>query len=69
MHYNLFNQFNSVQSLSHFATPWQHARPPCPSPTPRASHMFGGGDVVVLSWWWCGGDDGGGDQAVVAIWG
>ena len=32
-------QFSSVQSLSHvwlFATPWlQHARPPCPSPTPR----------------------------------
>ena len=32
-------QFSSVQSLSHvqlFATPWtaQHARPPCPSPTP-----------------------------------
>ena len=31
--------FSSVQSLSHvrlFATPWmQHARPPCPSPTPR----------------------------------
>ena len=30
-------QFNSVQSLSRvrlFATP-QHARPPCPSPTPR----------------------------------
>ena len=27
----------SVQSLSHvqlFATPWMHARPPCPSPTP-----------------------------------
>ena len=37
MHYNLFNQFSSVQSLSRirlFATPWQHARPPCPSPTP-----------------------------------
>ena len=32
-------QFSSVQSLSHvrlLATPWsQHARPPCPSPTPR----------------------------------
>ena len=31
-------QFSSVQSFSHiwlFATPWmQHARPPCPSPTP-----------------------------------
>ena len=31
--------FSSVQSLSHvqlFATPWsQHARHPCPSPTPR----------------------------------
>ena len=33
------HQFSSVQSLSHvqlFVTPWpQHARPPCPSPTPR----------------------------------
>ena len=33
------HQFSSVQSLSHvwlFATPkLQHARPPCPSPTPR----------------------------------
>ena len=33
-----FIQFSLVQSLSHvrlFATPWlQHARPPCPSPTP-----------------------------------
>ena len=33
-------QFSSVQSLSRvwlFVTPWttQHARPPCPSPTPR----------------------------------
>ena len=30
--------FSSVQSLSRvrlFVTPWQHARPPCPSPTPR----------------------------------
>ena len=29
---------SSVQSLSHiqlFAIPWTHARPPCPSPTPR----------------------------------
>ena len=34
----LYNTFSSVQSLSLvrlFATPWlQHARPPCPSPTP-----------------------------------
>ena len=33
------HQFSPVQSLSHvrlLATPWsQHARPPCPSPTPR----------------------------------
>ena len=31
-------QFSSVQSLSHvrlFATPWQHDRLPCSSPTPR----------------------------------
>ena len=32
-------QFSSVQLLSHvrlFATPWiEHARPPCPSPTPE----------------------------------
>ena len=30
-------QFGSVQRLSRvrlFATPWMHARPPCPSPTP-----------------------------------
>ena len=36
----VYVQFNSVQSLSHvrlFATHGlQHARPPCPSPTPRA---------------------------------
>ena len=35
---SIFHQFSSVQLLSRvwlFATPWmQHARPPCPSPTP-----------------------------------
>ena len=37
MHHNLFNQCSSVQLLSRirlFVTPWQHARPPCPSSTP-----------------------------------
>ena len=38
LHKHLNIQFISVQSLSHvwlFATSWlQHARPPCPSPTP-----------------------------------
>ena len=48
LHKHLFNmlwsppcskrvQFGSVQRLSRvrlFATPWMHARPPCPSPTP-----------------------------------
>ena len=40
----------SVQSLSHvqlFATPWlEHARPPCPSPTPGAYS-----NSCPLSWW------------------
>ena len=44
------NTFNSVQSLSPvpvFATPWlQHARLPCPSPTPRAYS-----NSCPLSWW------------------
>ena len=43
-------QFSLVQSLSHvrlFVTPWtHHARPPCPSPTPRV-HT----DSRPLSWW------------------
>ena len=43
---------SSVQSLSCvrlFATPWtepQHARPPCPSPTPRVYP-----NLCSLSWW------------------
>ena len=43
-------QFSSVQSLSCvwlFVTPWtQHARPPCPSPTPRVYS-----NSCPLSWW------------------
>ena len=39
LHFNMLSQFSSVQSLSRvqlFATPEsQHARSPCPSPTPR----------------------------------
>ena len=37
LNYLLWLQFSSVLSLSRvwlFVTPWQHARPPCPSPTP-----------------------------------
>ena len=37
--FTLVAQFNSIQSLSHIQLLWphelQHARPPCPSPTPR----------------------------------
>ena len=48
--YREFHQFSSVESLSHvwlFATPWlQHARPPCPSPTPRVHP-----NPCPLSWW------------------
>ena len=43
-------QFNSVQSLSHVHSLWphglQHARPPCPSPTPRVYF-----NSCPLSWW------------------
>ena len=41
--------FSSVQSLSYvllFATPWTHARPPCPSPTPRDYS-----NSCPLRWW------------------
>ena len=37
LNYLLWLQFSSVLSLSRvwlFVTPWQHARPPCPSPSP-----------------------------------
>ena len=48
--YSSVNQFNSVQSLSHvrlFVThELQHARPPCPSPTPGVYS-----NSCPLSWW------------------
>ena len=38
--------FSSVSSLSHVQL--QHARPPCPSPTPRvySTHVHGVGDAI-----------------------
>ena len=52
----LLAQFNSVQPLSHvrlFATPRtaKHARPSCPSPTPRAyaTHVHWVGDAIQPS--------------------
>ena len=48
--YSSRKKFSSVQSLSCvrlFATPWTAlARPPCPSPTPRAYS-----NTCLLSWW------------------
>ena len=47
----IFNNVSSVQLLSRvrllWAREWQHARPPCPSPTPRV-HTY----PCPLSWWY-----------------